>query len=143
MDIFTEIIAVDTKAGFDVVDITDRVDRLVDASRLETGTVTLFVTGSTGALTTVEYEPGLVSDLEALFERLAPQDADYRHNERWQDGNGHSHVRASLVGPSVVVPFLNGRLTLGQWQQIVFLDFDVRARHREIICQICGRREAR
>ncbi|MCD6405705.1 MAG: YjbQ family protein [Planctomycetes bacterium] len=140
MDISTEIVALDTKAGFGVVDITDRVERLVDTSRLDFGSVALFVVGSTAALTTVEYEPGLVADLEALFEAIAPESGTYRHDERWHDGNGHSHVRASLVGPSLVIPFLNGRLTLGQWQQVVLIDLDVPSRHREIICQIMGKR---
>lgn len=140
MDILTEMIAVDTQPGFGVVDITDRVERLVNASRLDFGSVALFVAGSTAALTTVEYEPGLVADLEALFERIAPEEEAYRHDERWHDGNGHSHVRASLLGPSLVIPFLNSRLTLGRWQQVVLIDFDVPGRHREIICQVVGKR---
>ncbi len=138
MEISTEIIAVDTSEGFDVIDITDRVEKLVATSRLSVGSVVLFAVGATVALTTVEYEPGLVSDMADLFEKLAPKGADYAHNERWQDGNGHSHLRASLVGPSLVIPFLSGGLTLGQWQQIVLLDFDVPARHRDIICQVMG-----
>jgi len=138
MEISTEIIAADTKAGFDVVDITDRVERLVASSRRSVGSVVLFAVGATVGMTTVEYEPGLVADLADLFEKVAPEDKDYAHNERWHDGNGHSHVRASLVGPSLVVPFLNGGLTLGQWQHIVLLDFDVRARRREVMCQVIG-----
>ena len=138
METCTEIIAVDTKAGFGVVDITERVERILSASRLSVGTVTLFAVGATVGLTTVEYEPGLVADLEELFETIAPKAKEYKHNERWHDGNGHSHVRASLVGPSLSVTFLSGKLTLGQWQQIVLLDFDVRARHREIICSAIG-----
>lgn len=96
----------------------------------------MFAMGATVGLTTVEYEPGLVADLEEMFDMVAPGDKHYEHNKRWQDGNGHSHVRASLVGPSLAVPVINSRMTLGQWQQIVLLDFDVRARRREIICQI-------
>jgi len=141
MDIATEIIAVDTKADFDVVDITDRVEKLVNASHLEIGTVTLFAVGATVGLTTVEYEDGLVEDLAELFERIAPVAMEYKHNERWHDGNGHSHLRASLVGPSLSVPFLDRRLVLGQWQQIVLLDFDVRARHRQVFCQVIGRKD--
>lgn len=138
MELCSEIIVVDTGAEFDVVDITERVERILASTRLSLGTVALFAVGATVGLTTVEYEPGLVADLEELFERIAPKGADYRHNERWHDGNGHSHVRASLVGPSLTVTFLGGRLTLGQWQQIVLLDFDVRERHREIICHVAG-----
>jgi len=138
MEISTEIIPADTKAGFDVVDITDRVERLVASSRRSVGSVVLFAVGATVGITTVEYEPGLVADLADLFEKVAPEEKDYAHNERWHDGNGHSHVRASLVGPSLVVPFLNGGLTLGQWQHIVLLDFDVRARRREVMCQVIG-----
>jgi len=138
MEISTEIIPADTKAGFDVVDITDRVERLVASSRRCVGSVVLFAVGATVGITTVEYEPGLVADLADLFEKVAPEEKDYAHNERWHDGNGHSHVRASLVGPSLVVPFLNGGLTLGQWQHIVLLDFDVRARRREVMCQVIG-----
>ena len=136
MGAITEIVALDTKEGFEVLDVTDRVDKLVVASHVEAGTVILFAMGATVGLTTVEYEPGLVADLEELFDLVAPADKYYKHNERWPDGNGHSHVRASLVGPSLTVPIVNSRMTLGQWQQIVLLDFDVRARHREIICQI-------
>lgn len=138
MGICIEIIAVDTKAEFDVVDITDRVERILGSTRLSTGTVSLFAVGATVGLTTVEYEPGLVADLEALFERIAPAGADYKHNERWHDGNGHSHLRASLVGPSLTITFLGGNLTLGQWQHIVLLDFDVRERRREIMCHVSG-----
>ena len=138
MEICSEIITVDTKAEFDVVDITDRVERIVASVRLSTGMVTLFAVGATVGLTTVEYEPGLVADLEALFERIAPKGADYKHNERWHDGNGHSHLMASLVGPSLTITVLGGNLTLGKWQHIVLLDFDVHARHREIICHVAG-----
>ena len=114
MEIFTDIIAADTKAGFDVVDITDKVERLIDASRLETGSALLFVVGSTAALTTIEYEGGLVADLAEVFEAVAPEGRAWHHDERWQDGNGHSHVRAALVGPSLSIPFLRGAVTLGQ-----------------------------
>jgi secondary thiamine-phosphate synthase enzyme len=138
MAVLTEIIALDTPGNFHVVDITDKVDRLLTSAHVEIGIAALFAVGSTAALTTVEYEPGLVADLEALFERLAPGDAAYKHDEAWHDGNGHSHVRASLLGPSLVVPVLSGRMTLGQWQQIIFVDFDVKPRRRQVICQISG-----
>jgi len=138
MKLVTEMIPVDTEAGYDAVDITDKVERLVGASHLDIGSVCVFVPGSTAGLTTIEYEPGLVSDLRDLFDRVSPTDMEYAHNERWHDGNGHSHVRAALMGPSLVVPFIKGRLTLGQWQQIVLFDFDVRQRHRDLICQVWG-----
>ncbi|MHC4713626.1 MAG: secondary thiamine-phosphate synthase enzyme YjbQ [Planctomycetota bacterium] len=138
MEILTEIIPFETKADFDVVDITDRVDRIATSCHCEVGFVNLFAVGATVSLTTVEYEPGLVADLAELFDTIAPQEKGYKHNEKWQDGNGHSHVRASLVGPSLVVPLLNGRMVIGQWQHIVFLDFDVSARRREVICQVIG-----
>ncbi|HSD58806.1 MAG TPA: secondary thiamine-phosphate synthase enzyme YjbQ, partial [Methanotrichaceae archaeon] len=98
----------------------------------------LFVPGATGALTTIEHEPGLVHDLGEVLERLVPQDIEYAHNQRWHDGNGHSHIRASLIGPSITVPFLESRLMLGTWQQIVFLEMDNRPRRRKIIVQIMG-----
>jgi secondary thiamine-phosphate synthase enzyme len=114
------------------------VQERISEAGLKRGTVTVFVQGSTAALTTVEYEPGLISDLRGLFERLAPGDAQYQHDQRWHDGNGHSHLRASLLGPSLTIPFADGFMTLGTWQQIVVLDFDNRPRHREIVVQIMG-----
>lgn len=127
-----------TQAEMDVVDVTkDVADRLAESS-ISNGIVTVFVPGSTGALTTMEYEPGLVSDMKEAFEKIAPRDHYYHHEERWHDKNGHSHVRAALVGPSVTIPFRDKRLLLGTWQQIVFMDFDVRARERELFVQIVG-----
>jgi secondary thiamine-phosphate synthase enzyme len=115
------------------------VGEAVAGSGLAAGVVTLFHMGSTGGLTTTEYEPGLVNyDLKAAFERIAPEDASYEHEKTWDDDNGHSHVRASLLGPSLSVPFVDGRLTLGTWQQIVLVDFDTRARNRTVVCQIMG-----
>ena len=105
---------------------------------VDEGSVLLFVSGSTAGLTTVEYEPGLLRDVPAFFERIIPQDAHYHHEDTWHDGNGHSHVRASLLGPSLVVPFEEGRLTLGTWQQVVFLDFDNGPRERELVLQFQG-----
>lgn len=127
-----------TQAEMDVVDITKDVGDLLAESSISNGIVTVFVPGSTGALTTMEYEPGLVNDMKEAFEKLAPRDHYYHHEERWHDKNGHSHVRAALVGPSVTIPFRDKRLLLGTWQQIVFLDFDVRARERELFVQIVG-----
>jgi secondary thiamine-phosphate synthase enzyme len=120
------------------VDVTEEVARRVADSKLENGTVTIFSPSATSSLTTIEYESGAVHDLQNLFDQLAPQDIEYHHNLRWGDGNGHSHVRASLFGASLTVPFVNKRLTLGTWQQIVFLDFDVRPHDRELVLQMIG-----
>jgi len=128
----------DTESEMDVVNVTDEVNRIVGESGIKNGTVTVFIPGSTGALTTIEYEPGLVQDMKEVFERLAPKDDYYHHEERWHDQNGHSHIRAALLGPSVTVPIRDQRLTLGAWQQIVFVDFDVRNRERELIVQVMG-----
>ncbi len=127
-----------TRGNGAMLDITEGVARAAAESGVRDGIVTVFVPGATGGVTTIEYEGGLARDFGDLMERLAPQERDYSHNERWGDGNGHSHLRASLLGPSLTVPLSGGRLTLGTWQQIVFVDFDTRAREREIIVQIVG-----
>jgi secondary thiamine-phosphate synthase enzyme len=134
----TKTIVLTTEAEMDIVDITKDVSDALAETGISNGTVTVFVQGSTGAVTTMEFEPGLVKDLGEVFEKLAPRDHYYHHEERWHDNNGHSHVRASLIGSSTVVPFREGRMMLGSWQQIVFIDFDVRAREREVILQIIG-----
>jgi len=134
----TKSIVFSTEAEIDIVDITKGVADAVSEAGMTDGIVTAFVQGSTAGVTTMEYEPGLVKDMKELFEKIAPRDHFYHHEERWQDKNGHSHVRASLIGPSVAVPFRDGRLLLGTWQQIVFFGFDVRAREREVIVQIVG-----
>jgi secondary thiamine-phosphate synthase enzyme len=121
-----------------ILDITDQVDSQVRASGLANGVVTLFSPSATSALTTIEYESGAVHDLQQLFDRLAPPNMDYRHNLRWGDGNGHAHVRHALLGASLTVPFVEGRMTLGTWQQIVFVDFDNRERSRSLVVQIIG-----
>jgi secondary thiamine-phosphate synthase enzyme len=121
-----------------VLDITPEVARIVREAPLDEGSATLFVTGSTAGITTIELEPGLVHDLTEAFERLYPREIDYRHHERWGDDNGHSHVRASMLGPSLVVPFVSSELCLGTWQQIVLVDFDTRPRTREYIVQLAG-----
>ncbi|MFC2036482.1 secondary thiamine-phosphate synthase enzyme YjbQ [Chloroflexota bacterium] len=131
-------IKLNTRGNGHVLDITDEVARQVQASGLENGIVTLFTPSSTSALTTIEYESGVVHDLQQLFDRIVPPDMEYRHNLRWGDGNGHAHVRHALLGPSLTVPFVAGRMTLGTWQQIVFADFDNRARSRSLIVQIMG-----
>jgi len=138
MTVVTNTFVFKTESEMDVVNITDDVGRLVAESGVEDGIATVFIPGSTGAITTIEFEPGLVQDLKDLFEKLVPKDHYYHHEERWHDENGHSHVRAGLLGPSVTVPIRDGRLTLGTWQQIVFLDFDVRSREREVIVQVVG-----
>jgi secondary thiamine-phosphate synthase enzyme len=131
-------IQLNTQGDGQILDITGEVRRHVQSSAIENGIVTLFTPSSTSALTTIEYEPGAVSDLQQLFDRIVPPDIDYRHNLRWGDGNGHSHVRHALMGPSLNIPFVDGQLMLGTWQQIIFLDFDVRPRSRSVIVQILG-----
>jgi secondary thiamine-phosphate synthase enzyme len=139
MMVKTEQIQIQTHGNCHVVDITERVAAAVAGSGLKAGVVTVFHVGSTAGLTTTEYEPGLVNhDLKTAFERIAPQAGRYEHENTWQDDNGHSHVRASLLGPSLSVPFVEGRLTLGTWQQIILVDFDTRARQRTVVCQILG-----
>ncbi len=122
-----------------MLDLTSHVSKKLTESELENGTVTLFVTGSTAGITTIEYEEGLVKDFSELMEKIIPSTVTYHHDARWGDGNGFSHVRASLLGPSLTVPFYNGKLALGTWQQIVFVDFDNRERSRKIILQFIGK----
>lgn len=138
MTVLTDNISIKTKGEVDIINLTDEIEGVVENSRLSKGIVTIFVPGSTGALTTIEYEPGLLEDLPAAFERLAPRDIIYEHEKRWHDGNGHSHVRASILGPSLTVPFNDSKLILGTWQQIVFIELDVRSRSRNIVLQIIG-----
>lgn len=138
MAVETTSFSFSTQAEMDVVDVTHDVSEIIEESPIEDGVVTVFVPGSTGALTTLEYEPGLVQDIKDFFDRTIPSDHHYQHEERWHDKNGHSHIRASLIGPSVAIPFRDNRLMLGTWQQIVFLDCDVRSRERELIVQITG-----
>ena len=127
-----------TRGHCDIQDITSQVADAVRDSGLQAGIATVFCPGSTGGLTTIEYESGVLTDLQQVFDEIAPPDRDYRHHLRWGDDNGHSHVRAALIGPSLTVPFVEGRLTLGTWQQIVFLDFDTRARSRRLVVQVMG-----
>lgn len=138
MVIITKTLSFQTKGENDILDITDDVNDAVNSTRLNSGIVTIFVPGATGALTTIEYEPGLLIDFPNTLEKIAPKNHLYEHEKRWHDGNGHSHVRASLIGPSITVPFVNKNLTLGTWQQIVFLELDTRSRSRKIILQIIG-----
>ena len=136
--IYKAHIELDTKGEMDIVDITHEVQKIVDESGIEDGIACIFCPGSTGAITTIEYEDGLLYDLPNALERIAPKNAYYKHEERWHDGNGHSHVRASLIGPSLTVPIENGKLLLGTWQQIVFVECDIRPRRRKLIVHIVG-----
>jgi secondary thiamine-phosphate synthase enzyme len=136
--VITDTIELRTRGHADMLDITGEVVAKVRESGVASGIVTVFCPGSTSALTTIEYEPGALSDLKRLFDEVIPEDRDYAHNLRWGDGNGHSHVRAALLGPSLTVPFADGELLLGTWQQITYVDFDNRARSRRLVLQIMG-----
>jgi secondary thiamine-phosphate synthase enzyme len=138
MAVETKEIALQSRGNCDIIDITSEVARHVEKSGTDDGIVTLFIVGSTAGITTIEYEPNLLSDFKEIWERLMPQNIPYQHNKTWGDGNGHSHVRASTLGASLVVPFVNKRLTLGTWQQIIVVDFDNRPRARKIVIQILG-----
>ena len=128
----------ETKGYSDIIDITSEIEEALKESKLRAGIISIICSGSTGALTTCEYESGLIEDLKRFFEKVIPENEAYHHNERWGDGNGFSHVRASLIGPSLTVPFNEGKLNLGTWQQIIFIDFDNRSRSRKIHLQIMG-----
>jgi secondary thiamine-phosphate synthase enzyme len=127
-----------TRGNTDIIDITHKVIEGVNASGITNGLVTIFCPSSTSGVTTLEYEPGVQQDLSRIFEKIVPSGETYLHDEAWHDGNGHSHVRAALLKPSLTVPLVNGQLTLGTWQQIVYIDFDIRPRKREIIIQVMG-----
>ena len=136
--VITQELDLGTRGHCDIQDITSQVAVMVRESGLQAGIVTIFCPGSTGGLTTIEYETGALDDLRQVFDEIAPPDRNYQHHLRWGDDNGHSHVRAALIGPSLTVPFVGGSLTLGTWQQIVFLDFDTRARSRQLVVQVMG-----
>jgi secondary thiamine-phosphate synthase enzyme len=138
MTVSTHTISLKTRGDADIHDITDKVAEAVQASKLQNGTVTLFCPSSTSGVTTIEYETGALSDLRRLFNEIVPPIQDYAHNARWGDGNGHAHVRAALLGPSLSIPFGKGNLTLGTWQQIIYVDFDNHPRSRELVVQIIG-----
>jgi secondary thiamine-phosphate synthase enzyme len=131
-------LALTTRGDGEITDITDRLLLAIRESGLAHGIVTVFCPSATSGITTIEYESGAVSDFQRLFDEIAPPDREYRHNLRWQDGNGHSHVRAALLGPSLTIPFVDRRLTLGTWQQVVYVDFDNRQRQRRLVVQIMG-----
>ena len=136
--IFTHTISLKTKGFTDIIDITGQVTSVLNDSKIGEGLVTVFCTGSTGAVTTIEYESGVINDLEKAIEKIAPSTIPYEHDKRWGDGNGFSHVRAALMKPSLSIPVIKGKLSLGTWQQIVFIDFDNRPRQRSLIVQVIG-----
>jgi len=140
MAIVTDHVSLSTRGDDHILDLTPSVAALVGKHRFREGQALVFVSGSTAGVTTIELEPGLVADLPVAFERLAPRGARYAHEETWHDGNGHSHVRAALLGPSITVPFAAGKLLLGTWQQIVLIDFDNRPRQRDVVVQLAGER---
>ena len=138
MPSFSETISITTQGFSDIIDLTASVLEVLDHSGIHDGLVTVFCPGSTGAVTTIEYESGVLKDLRAAIERLVPSNVPYEHDRRWEDGNGFSHVRAALMKPSLSIPLTQGRLVLGTWQQIVFIDFDNRRRDRRIVVHILG-----
>ncbi len=138
MKVVTKYLKLHTRGELDMLDITHLVEGAVEETDLRNGSVTVFVAGSTGAVTTIEYELGLLKDFPAMLERMAPRGIPYEHERRWHDGNGHSHVRASLLGPSLTIPVVNRKLTLGTWQQLVFVELDIRGRSRELVLQLIG-----
>ncbi|MBL7151190.1 MAG: YjbQ family protein [Candidatus Omnitrophica bacterium] len=138
MKIINERVNFDTKGNPDLINITGRLNEMVAASKLKKGMLNVFVVGSTAAITTFEYEPGLTKDMQELYERIIPRSKHYHHDQTWGDANGFSHLRAALTGPALLVPFEKGRLLLGTWQQVVLAEFDNRPRKRELIVQIIG-----
>ncbi len=136
--VYTKYIELSTRGHADMHDLTPKVNQIIGDTKLHSGTVTIFTPSSTSSVTTTEFESGALDDLRRALDEIAPPDRDYRHNLRWGDGNGHAHLRAALLGPSLSVPVVDGRLTLGTWQQIIFIDFDVRSRRRKLVVQIIG-----
>ena len=141
MEIETHSISVSTNGNCDIIDITDSISNLIAKNNFDEGNVIVFAGGSTAGISTIEYEPGLMKDYPKFFERIAPVKINYEHDNTWHDGNGHSHVRAAIQGASLTVPFSKGRMLLGTWQQIIFIDFDNRSRRREITVQITGKKK--
>lgn len=136
--VYTGYVELKTRGHADTHDLTPKIECILNDSKVQAGTVTVFTPSSTSAITTIEYESGALDDLRRAFDEIAPTDRDYRHNLRWGDGNGHAHLRAALLGPSLTIPVVDGRLILGTWQQILFLDFDIRSRQRRLVVQIVG-----
>lgn len=138
MKVVSDTIKLQTKGEGDMIDMTSQLSNIVKESKIKNGTVTIFVSGSTAAVTTIEYESGLIHDFPEMLTRIVPKDLEYEHNNTWHDGNGHSHVRSSLIGPNITIPIIHGKLTLGTWQQVVLLEMDTRSRDRTVILQIMG-----
>ena len=138
MKVVSDTIKLQTEGEGDMIDMTSQLSNIVKESKIKNGTVTIFVSGSTAAVTTIEYESGLIHDFPVMLSRLVPKDIEYEHDNTWHDGNGHSHVRSSLIGPSITIPVIHGKLTLGTWQQVVLLEMDTRSRNRTVILQIMG-----
>ena len=138
MAVITKYLELSTRGNAESVDITQRLSEALEKTGLHDGVVTVFVSGATGAITTVEHEPGLIQDMKDLWESIIPSSKAYHHDRTWGDGNGHSHLRATLLGPSLSVPFSGGSLTLGTWQQVIFIDFDTRSRSRRLVLQFMG-----
>jgi len=141
MEVETHSINFKTNGNCDIIDITGKVEAVIAETNFEEGNVLIFADGSTAGITTIEYEPGLLQDYPKFFDRIAPVNINYEHDNTWHDGNGHSHLRASLQGASLTVPFVNGSLILGTWQQIIFVDFDNRSRNREVVVQLMGKKK--
>jgi secondary thiamine-phosphate synthase enzyme len=138
MSVQNVLIYIQTTGNTDIIDLTAAIAKEIQNSSIHNGAVTLFIPGSTAALTTIEYESGVINDLKWAIENMAPEGRTYEHDKRWGDGNGYAHVRAAMIGPSLHIPLIEGNMTLGTWQQIVLLDFDNRPRNRRIVVQITG-----
>jgi secondary thiamine-phosphate synthase enzyme len=138
MKVLSDTIQLHSEGEGDIIDMTLQISNTVEESKIKNGTMTIFVSGSTAAVTTIEYEPGLVHDFPEMLSRIVPKDIEYEHDKTWHDGNGHSHVRSSLIGPSLTIPIIGGKLTLGAWQQVVLLEMDTRSRNRTVNLQIIG-----
>ena len=138
MTVITKTAQIETRGENDVINITGQTSKALEESKLQDGIITVFISGSTAAITTIEYEPGLKQDFPRMLSRIVPTNIEYKHDNTWHDGNGHSHIKASLIGPSMTIPFKDGNLMLGTWQQIVLLETDIRPRQRKIILQIIG-----
>jgi secondary thiamine-phosphate synthase enzyme len=139
MKVVSDTIKLQTEGEGDMIDMTSQLSNIVKESKIKNGTVTIFVLGSTAAVTTIEYESGLIHDFPVMLSRIVPKGIEYEHDNTWHDGNGHSHVRSSLIGPSMTIPIIHGKLTLGTWQQVVLLEMDTRSRNRTVILQIMGK----
>lgn len=138
MKVVSDTIKLQTEGEGDMIDMTSQLSNIVKESKIKNGTITIFVSGSTAAVTTIEYESGLIHDFPVMLSRIVPKGIEYEHDNTWHDGNGHSHVRSSLIGPSITIPIIHGKLTLGTWQQVVLLEMDTRSRNRTVILQIMG-----